>query len=167
MAQVIIKTFTGKDKIEALINKIYTICKNDSNLSPRFKKELINAYNKNNLLVATAETKTVGWLLKIPYNQNFQELACGYVIKSYRSKGVFKQLLNAALISAPISTIVTFNYNLSNYLINKIGFKKSSLWEAIKLSKGKFLFNRLNFQRLTAIKNHYRKGKPIYTIYHS
>ena len=165
MAQIVIKTIIAKNKTEAVINKVFTVCQNEPNLSPRSKKELENAYNKNNLLIAIAESKIVGWLLKIPYNQKFQELAAGYVIKSYRSKGVFKHLLYEAFKSAPMSTIVTFNYNLSNYLINKIGFKKSSLWETIKLSRGKFLLNRLNLQRITAIRKHYQKSKPMYTIH--
>ena len=165
MAQIAIKTAIDEDNVETLLNKIYIVCKTDPNLSPRAREELENAYKKKNLLIAVDGSITVGWLLRIPYTQKFQELAACYVIESYRSKGVFRKLLQEAFKYATLSSVVTFNYPFVNYLLKKIGFRKSSLWEAIKLSNGKFLINRLNVQRLKAIRKHYQTNKPLYTIY--
>lgn len=165
MAQIEIKTSIDKDEVEKLLNQIYKVCGTDSNLSPRPRQELEDAYKDKNLLIALEGSSIVGWLLRIPYNQKFQELAAGYVIESHRSKGVFGKLLQEAFKHAPAFSIVTFNYLFADYLINKIGFRKSSLWEAIKLSKGKFLLNRLNIKRLKAIGKHYQTNKPLYTLY--
>ena len=165
MAQITIKTTIEKTNVESLLNQIYQVCRTDSNLSPRSKEELVNTYNKGRLLIALDNSFVVGWLLRIPHNQKFQELAAGYVIESYRSKGVFGELLKEAFKYAPVSSIVTFNYPFADYLLNKFGFRKSSLWEAFKLSNGKFLVHRFNINRLKAIKKHYQTSKPIYTLY--
>ena len=165
MAQITIKTTIEKTNVESLLNQIYQVCRTDSNSSPRPIDELENAYKKSLLLVAINGSTVVGWLLRIPYTKEFQELAAGYVIESHRSKGVFGRLLQEAFKHAPVSSIVTFNYTFADYLLNKIGFRKSSLWEAIKLSKGKFLINRLNIKRLKAIRNHFKTNKPLYTLY--
>jgi len=165
MAQIAIRTSVDKNRIDSLINQIHRTCLREPNLSPRPKNELETAYKERRLLIATDGLSIVGWLLILPYTERFQELAAGYVIESYRSKGIFRKLLQEAFRYAPISSIVTFNYPFANYLLKKIGFRKSSLWESIKLSNSKFLLNRLNLQRLKAIKKHYQANKPIYTIY--
>lgn len=158
-------TSVDNDKVDVLLHLIYKTCLSDSNLSPRPKGELEKAYKEGYLLIAIDGSSIIGWLLRIPYTQRFQELASGYVIESYRSKGVFKKLLLEAFKHAPISSIVTFNYPFAHYLLKKNGFRKSSLREAVKFSHGRFLLNRLHFQRLKAIKRHYQKNSPIYTIY--
>lgn len=165
MAQIKIQTSIKKDKIEAFLNHISKVCRTDRNLSPRSKEEIECAYKKKELLIAIDGSSIIGWLLRIPYNQSFQELAAGYVIQSYRSKGVFGKLLQRAIKYTPVSSIVTFNHSLAYYLLNKVDFRKSSLWESIKLSYGKFLINRLNSKRLKAIIKHYQTNKPIYCIY--
>lgn len=165
MAEIVVKTKIDDERVDSLIDQIYKICGTEPNLSPRPKKELLEAYDNDRLLIATDETLIAGWLLIIPYNKNFQELAAGYVIESYRSKGIFNKLLQKAFEFAPVSFIVTFNYSFASYLLNKVGFKKSSLWEAIKLSRGKFLLNRPSISRLKAIIKHYQSSKPIYTIF--
>ncbi len=164
MAQIVIKTSIEKANVTALLHQVCAICKTDENLSPRPLKELKNAYANSNLFIALDGSLIVGWLLRIPYNQMFQELAAGYVIEEHRPKGVFNIMLEKAVSCSPISTIVTFNNSFAHYLLYK-GFKKSSLWEVIKLSQGKFLLNRLHIVRLKAIKKHYNKNKPIYVIY--
>jgi len=165
MAQITVRTSIDKENVETLLDQIYKACRTNPNLSPRPREELENAYKEKNLLIAVDGSITVGWLLRIPYTQKFQELASCYVIESYRSKGVFRKLLQEAFKYATLSSIVTFNYPFVNYLLKKIGFRKSSLWEAIRLSNGKFLINRLNVQRLKAIRKHYQTNKPLYTIY--
>lgn len=165
MAQITIKTSIEQAKVDSLLNQIYRVCRTDPNLSPRPRKEFESAYKKGRLLIALNGSSVVGWLLRIPYNQKFQELAAGYVIESHRSKGVFRKLLQDAFKYVPVSSIVTFNYPFADYLLNKIGFRKSSLWEAIKLSNGKFLINRLNTNRIKAIRIHYQSNKPVYTLY--
>lgn len=165
MAEIMVKTKIDNKRADTLIDQIYKTCETEPNLSPRPKKELQEAYINDRLLIATDGALIAGWLLIIPYNKNFQELAAGFVIESYRSKGVFNKLLQKAFEFAPVSSIVTFNYSFVSYLLNKVGFKKSSLWEAIKLSRGKFLLNRLNISRVKAIRKHYQTAKPIYTIF--
>lgn len=165
MEQVEIRTSVNKKNVESLLNQVYQICQSDPNLSPRPKDELEKAYKAGRLLIAVDESSVIGWLLRIPYTQRFQELASGYVIESYRSKGVFEKLLQEAFKYAPVSSIVTFNYSFAHYLLKKIGFKKSSLWDAIKFSNGKFLLNRFRFKRLKAIGKHYQTNSPLYTIY--
>ena len=165
MAQIKIKTSIEKNKVKALLNKIYTVCRTDPNLSPRPMNELENAYKRKHLLIAFNGSSAVGWLLRIPYNNSCQELAAGYVLEKYRSQGIFEKLLLAALPYLNSSIIVTFNYRFANYLLQKMSFEESSLIEAVKLSKGKFLINRIKFDRIKAIKNHYQTGKPIYVIY--
>ena len=167
MAQIKIQTSIDQERIESLLNKIYAACRTDPNLSPRPMSELKNAYKKKNILIATYGSSIVGWVLRIPFNKICQELAAGYVVEKYRSQGVFEKLLHAALPYANSSIIVTFNYPFANYLIKKEAFKKSSLVEAVKLSKGKFLINRINLDRIKAIRNYYQTNKPIYTIYKS
>lgn len=165
MAKIIVKTKIDNNKVDNLIDQIHRTCEAEPNLSPRPKKELQKAYANNRLLIATDGASIVGWLLIIIYDRNFQELASGYVIESYRSKGVFNKLLQKAFEFAPVSSIVTFNYSFVSYLLNKVGFKKSSLWEAIKLSRGKFLLNRLSISRIKAIRNHYQTARPIYAVF--
>lgn len=165
MAEIRVKTRVDNKRVNDLIDKIYKTCATEPNLSYRPKKELLEAYNGDRLLIATDRAIITGWLLIVPYNKNFQELATGYVVESYRSKGVFNKLLQEAFDYAPTSLIVTFNQPFADYLLRKIGFKNSSLWEAIILSRGKFLLNRLNIGRLKAIRKHYKTGKPVYTVF--
>lgn len=167
MAQIVIKTVVKKKDIKAFLSQVYKTCRTDPNLSPRTLKEFENAYAKKNLLIAVDGLTIIGWLLRIPYTQKFQELAAGFVTEPYRSKGVFGKLLQEALRYRSASSIVTFNNPFADYLLKKVGFKKSSLWEAIKLSNGKFILNRLNLQRIKAIKKHYQVNKPIYMIHKS
>ena len=168
---VIVKNKVEESKADALIQKIYDVCKSHPNLSPRSKKELTRAYKEGRLLLAQGKSYTegksytVGWLLRIPYNEESQELAAGYVLESYRTSGVFKKLLQEAFKHATISIIVTFNKRFANYLLNKIGFKRSSLWETARISKGKFLLERAKFIRIKTIIKHYQTNKPIYTIF--
>jgi GNAT superfamily N-acetyltransferase len=165
MAQIIIKTSIDKNNVEAFLDKVYIACKTDPNLSFRPMSEIINAYKKELLLIATENSSAVGWLLRIPFNKNCQELAAGYVLKKYRSLGIFNKLIEKALSYSQSSIIVTFNYRLAEFLMQKKGFKKSSLIEAIRLSKARFLFNRMNFGRVKSIHKHYRKSKPIYVVF--
>lgn len=165
MAKIIIQTELVLRTYPFLFNKISQTCQTNPNLSPRSLKEISQAYNEKRLLLALDKTKVVGWLLRIPYNSAGQELAAGYVLKAYRSKGVFNKLLKAALEYSSISLVVTFNYPLANYLTQKMGFKNSSLWEAIKISKGTFLLHRLSITRVKAIKKHYQTCTPVYIIF--
>jgi len=165
MEEIVIKTSIEKDKLNAIIDQIYNVCRTDPYLSPCSKKELLKAYEKKNLFLAFYKDVVVGWLLKVPFNKSCQELAAGYVIESYRPKGVFNKLLTNALPLSRSSIIVTFNYPFAKYLLWKTGFRNSSLIEAIKLSRGKFIFNRVKIERIKAIYKHYQQNKPIYTIY--
>jgi hypothetical protein len=165
MAQIKIQTSVEKNIVEAFLSSVYKTCKTDLNLSFRPMSEIKNAYKKGLLLIATRNSSIVGWLLRIPFNKSFQELAAGYVIEKYRSLGIFNLLIQKGLSYSRSSVIVTFNYRLAEFLIKKMKFKKSSLIETTKLSKAKFLFNRINFGRIKAIYRHYQKNKPIYVIY--
>ena len=152
-------------KAEEIINTILKISKTDPNLSPRTRSELVNTYKKRRLLIAMDSSTPIGWILRVPYSNNAQELAAAYVVEPDRSKGIFTKLLREAVKSAKISILVTFNKQLASYLINKLGFQESSFWEVIKISKGKFLIDRLNAERLIAIVKHFTKNSPTYLIF--
>lgn len=162
---VTIKNRLATDEVQPLIQAVYKACKTESNLSPRPKNELRKAYDEGRILIAVDQSNPVGWLIVLPYTNKMQELAAGFVVDTYRSKGVFTQLIKKALTHAQVSMLVTFNKSLHNHLTNEVGFENSSLWEAIILSRGKFLLNRLNLERIKAINNHYQASKPKYLIY--
>jgi len=166
MAVVTINTSIPSDAVEAFVEKVHTACNEDPNLSYRSEHEIRVAYEKGLMLIALDAREIAGWLMRIPYNSGFQELAAGFVEESYRSKGVFEKLIRSALIYTPSSCIVTFNRALANRLLHTFNFRNSSLGEAVWLSKGKFVTHRLSLSRLRAIKNHYKNSKPIYIIYH-
>ena len=151
--------------LERVINKVQSACRSDPNLSPHTRSELMTACNDGRLLVAMSNSSSVGWILRLPYTRDSQELAAAYVVGSYRSKGIFTKLLRAAIKEAETSILVTFNKQLVNYLISKQAFKKSSLWEAVKISKGQFLLDRLNIERLIAIAKHFARNNPTYLIF--
>lgn len=162
---VTIKNKLVDSEVQPLIQTIYKTCKSESNLSPRPKNELRKAYAEGKILIAVDGSKPVGWLMLLPYTNKVQELAAGFVIDSYRSRGLFTQLIKKAVTHSQVSMLVTFNKSLYSHLINKVGFKYCSFLEAIILSRGKFLLNRLNLERLKTINNHYQTNKPKYLIY--
>ena len=165
MAVVTINTSIPSDAVEAFVEKVHKACNTDPNLSYRSVHEIKVAYEKGLILIALEDKKIAGWLLRIPYNSGFQELAAGFVDESYRSKGVFAKLLESALCYPLSSCIVTFNRSLAHRLLHTFHFRNSSLGEAVWLSKGKFLTHRLSLSRMYAIKKHYQSGKPIYIIF--
>lgn len=160
---ITIKTTIATNKLNDFLETVYKTSKSEPNLSPRSRVELKKAYDESRLLIALDGEKPIGWLMLVPYSNNVQELATGFIKEKYRSKGVFTQLIKTAIVGTRISLTVTFNKSLYNHLI-KIGFKNSSLWDAIKLSNGKFILSRLNLLRLKAINSHYQTSKPGYLI---
>ena len=162
---VSIITKLNKPDLEIVINKIQKACITNPNLSPRTKNELMTACKDKRLIIAINNSSPVGWLLRLPYANGSQELAAAYVVDSHRSKGIFTKLVNEATKQVKVSLLVTFNKKLANYLINKQDFKRSSLWGAVKISKGQFLFDRLNINRLIAIAKHFSKSNPTYLIF--
>lgn len=163
---ITIKTKIKNNRVEPLIQTIYQTCKTDPHLSPRSKEELFKAYKKGYFLIVVNGSLPVGWIMRIPLTKDVQELAAGYVVDAYRAKGVFTQLLLKSFNYTTISIIVTFNKKLAKYLKNKIGFEKTTFWKILKISKGKFVLNRLNIDRLKAIKRHYQTGRPIYLVHY-
>lgn len=162
---VIIKKSVDKNQVKDFIHVVYQTCRSEPNLSPRPKTEIRKAYDDNRFLIAMDGEKPVGWLILIPYTKRFQELAAGFVLESYRSKGIFLKLVRKGLACAPISILVTFNRALERHLHAQPGFRTSSFWEALKLSNGRFFLDRLNFERLKAISSHYQICKPKYLIF--
>lgn len=162
---VTIKTSIDKDQVKSFIHVVYKTCKSEPNLSPRSKDKLRKAYDKNQFLIATDDKNLIGWLMLIPYTNKVQELAAGFVLEPYRSKGIFSKLIQMGLAYAPISILVTFNRTLERHLNSQNGFRNSSFWEILKLSNGRFLLDRLNLERLKAINSHYQTGKPKYLIF--
>lgn len=158
-------TEINSSNLESVINKIQNVCRSEPNLSPRPKNQLISAYQQSRLLLAMNNSSLVGWILRLPYANKSQELAAAYVEDAHRSNGIFTKLLREAIKEADISIIVTFNKRLANYLLNKRGFKKSSLWEVVKISNGQFLIERLKLERLFAIFNNYKRSSPTYLIF--
>lgn len=165
MADVIVSTTIPQDTVDAFVKKVYETCKTDVHLSYRSMLEISTAYQNNLLLIARDKEVVVGWLMRIPYTNTFQELAACFVEKPHRSKGVFGKLIEQALLYTHSSCIVTFNSALARHLLHTSHFRISSLREATWFSKGKFLTHRLSLSRLSSIKNHYKKDKPIYIIF--
>lgn len=161
---VTIKDRLAEGDVQHLIQAVFEACKSESNLSPRPKKELKKAYDEGRIIIALDHSNLIGWIMLIPYTSDVQELAAGFVVDKYRSQGIFTHLIKKAVLRAQVSLLVTFNKSLYNHLTHE-GFKNSSLWEVIKLSRGKFLLNRLNLERIKAINNHYQANKPKYLIY--
>lgn len=162
---VTIKTSVSNNLLTDFIQIIYKTCRSEPNLSPRSKTELRKAYQEDRLLIATKDEKPVGWLMLIQYTNDVQELAAGFVLEPYRSKGIFSKLIHKGTTYAPISILVTFNKSLEQHLNKTTGFRKSSFWEIMKFSKGRFLLNRLNLERLKAIRSHFESSKPKYLLF--
>lgn len=161
---VTIKTSINKNQLKDFIHLVYKTCRSEPYLSPRPKVELRKAYDDGKFLIAMDGEKPIGWLILIPYTNKVQELVAGFVLESYRSKGIFSKLVRKGLAYAPISILVTFNRTLERHL-TQTGFRNSSFWETLRLSNGRLLLDRLNFERLKAISSHYQIGKPKYLIF--
>lgn len=151
--------------IPTFLEQIQQTCMNDGQLAYRSMRELQKAYDAGNLLMVTAGTRLVGWILRIRYTPHLQELAAGFVLPEYRDRGVFEQLLERNLKLCDRSLIVTFSPRLASYLQNKMHFRQSTLWEMVRLSFGLFLLHRMNLGRIKSIQNHLRTATPIYTLY--
>ncbi len=162
---ITIKNNVDKTRAKDLIQTIYKTCKSEPNLSPRPIMEFWKAYGQGRVLIAIHKGEPVGWLMLVPYTDKVQELVAGFVMDSYRSKGVFTKLIHEAVTYSQVSILVTFNKTLERYLNTAVGFSNSSFWEAIKLSRGHFIFRRLNLNRLKAIRAHYQTSKPKYLIF--
>lgn len=161
---VTIKTSINNNQLKDFIHLVYKTCRSEPNLSSRPKTEFRKAYDEGRLLIAVEGEKPIGWLMLIPYTNKVQELAAGFVLEAYRSKGTFSKLVRKGLAYANTSIIVTFSRTLEHRLI-QTGFRNSSFWETLRLSNGRFLLDRLNLERLKAISNHYQTGKPKYLVF--
>lgn len=165
MAQITIQNKIEKNKKHQLINYIYHVCQTNPNLSPRSKKEIINSYENGFLLIALDGSTIAGWVMRIPYTKNFQELAAGYIEERYQTRGIFTKLINTATLFTPLSLLVTFNISFAESLIKKGHCTKSSLLKAILLSRGIFLLSRINKKRLLAIQRHYKTSNAVYVLF--
>lgn len=150
--------------IKIVLQYLYKTVQKNSALSPRSLHEINSLYLSNQILFALDDTRVVGWLWLIPYGNEIQELAAGYVRNSYRSQGIFTQLLTFAQKNNKTSVTVTFNPKVARKL-KRLNFRVSSLAECILITRGLFLYNRLNLPRLKAISRHHSKNRPYYMLH--
>jgi GNAT superfamily N-acetyltransferase len=150
---------------EPFFRTISHICSSEKYLSPRSCAELRERYMRHELLIAHDEHHVlVGWLMRIPYTPQVQEIASGYVLPEYRSRGVFRTLLHTLLPCTSRSIIATFHYPLAESLF-RIGFTETTLRHITTITRCQFILHRLSIQRLFAIRNHYKTHPPRYCIY--
>lgn len=166
MAQIKIVTRVPKQKTKKTIDLLYFIYQTEPNLSYRSRKELEKAYKNKNIYFAMKGNCVMGWIMRVAYTQNCQELAGIYVLNSYRRKGIFKFLLTTIVKLSKYSILVTFQKKIADQLIQTHNFEHTSLSKVIVLSKFKFILTRLHLQRFLAIHRHYTETKAFFLLYH-
>ena len=120
----------------------------EPHITARPRRHLLRALRDGRLVVAHEGTVVVGWFLSEPCGRGVHELGFIFVEPAARGDAVLLDLLDTALAIEPRAVAVTFRPGFARWLIRARGFRRVSLGEVARISRGWFLLRRAAPSRL-------------------
>lgn len=149
----------------AVVEQILELAATDGHITARPARSLRRALRDDRLVVAFDGEAVVGWFLSEPCGPGVHELGFIFVHPSVRGDAVFIEMLNLALAIEGRAVSVTFRADFAGWLIRSKGFRRVSLGEATRLSRGWFLLRRLAPGRLGTALRRTSSGEAWYLVY--
>lgn len=162
---VVVATAILSEERAAVVAQIRAIAATEPLLSPRGAARLLRAIRAGRLAVARVDGDVVGWFLAEGGRRTVPELGFLFVAAPYRNGDVFRRLLELLLVDSPIAVAVTFQPGFAVWLTRSFGFRRSTLAEVNRLTRGAFVRRRLTPTRLLAVARHTSAAAPIYLVY--
>jgi hypothetical protein len=133
-------------------------------ITPRPVVKLRAASGQGNLILVYSDGTLAGWGLIEPLTRTVSELGMTFVRPQFRNQPVFAAIV-AAMDARPETLLMaTYHPHLAAFTVKHRGFQYSSLGEFIRVSRGKFLFKRMNSAARSSIKTRRQTSQPIYVI---
>lgn len=155
---LIINTFPNSDQI---IDSIYSILEEESDLSQRSKREL-NRYIKNKELYCLYKNKElIGFIFKTKRSGRLMEVHGMYIKPSFRGLGYSKFLMNSVTNDTAFKYLgAVFSQKVKERLL-LWGFKKISFSNLKMREKISFIITRIKIHRLLEVKRHFSEKKKL------
>ena len=159
-----LRTKLPPSEAESVIAQIQAITANGHELTPRPDEKLRAALNNGELITVYSGLELVGWGLIEPLTKNCSELGLTYIKPSHRGSAAFELLSMRMTAIGGTLLFATYDAGLMSYATRLLGFRPSSLGEFLKVSRGRFVFKRLNRESRKSIRGRMRTAKPLYGI---
>ena len=150
-----------------VVAEILALAATDSHITARSARSLRRALRGDRLVVAFGDEDdqaVVGWFLSEPCGPGVHELGFIFVDPSVRGHAVFIDLLDLALAIDGRAVSVTFRADFASWLIRSRGFRRVTLGEAARVSRGWFLLRRLAPGRLGTALRRTSSGEAWYLV---
>ena len=148
-----------------VVAEILALAATDSHITARSARSLRRALRDDRLIVAFDDEAVVGWFLSEPCGPGVHELGFIFVDPSVRGRAVFIDMLTLALAIDGRAVSVTFRADFAGWLIRSRGFRRVTLGEAARVSRGWFLLRRLAPGRLGTALRRTSSGEAWYLVY--
>jgi len=150
---------------DRVVAQILAMAATDEHITARPARSLLRALRDDRLVVAFDDEAVVGWFLSEPCGRGVHELGFIFVDPSARGDAVFIEMLNLALAIEGRAVSVTFRADFARWLIRSKGFRRVTLGEAGRVSRGWFLLRRLAPGRLGTALRRTSSGEAWYLVY--
>lgn len=164
MENIVLTTNPQENLTNSLLDKMVRIYATTPGLSRRSRVELKKRYKNREIIFALMGPEIAGWIIRSPLDDCFWEISGAYIEDRFRSKGLFKRMLESSLRPPAKYVTVTFLPTLADYLIECWGFHRVSLRETLYRTKGTFIRDRLHPLRIVSIVKQSRRARPFYLL---
>jgi len=148
-----------------LAARIHALSLAEPKITPRPVRSLRRALRGGRLVVAEDGARVVGWFLSEPCGRGVHELGFLFVDSSVRGDDVLLRMLDAGLALDRRAVAVTFRAGFAEWLVGSRAFRRSSLGEVTRLSRGFFILRRLAPRRLAAALRRTSASEAFYLVH--
>jgi len=144
---IIVSTVLPPDRVYLSLEMVSRTLKSHPHLMYRPRRSLQRAYEGGRLAFGLIDSDVAGWILAIDHTQATQELAGLFVLERYRGSGMVHHLSRHMLDRKQHSIASTGNPLVAAYLARDLRFSPCSFANALRLTGGKLLIDRLDPRR--------------------
>ena len=134
-------------------------------ITPRPVPSLTSALVEGRLIVAREGADIVGWFLSEPCGRGVHELGFLFVEPGHRAEAILPRMLDLALTLDDTAVAVTFRADFAAWLTGSRGFRRVTLGEVARMSRGSFLWRRLAPRRLWIALRRTSAGEAHYLVH--
>lgn len=163
-AKITIRTNIPLHNFDIIIEEIFTLIKNEDNLSFRKKNELLKLAKNRNIACLFVGDTLAGFLMSYKLSKNLIEIHGLFTKKEFRGNNFSSLLIrkvtennNSAYFAA------TFIKKIAN-ILKKHGFKKAKFRQLTFMEKFGFLKKRCSFYRFKEVLRHKKNADLIFMI---
>lgn len=162
---VVVTTDVPSANHTMIASEISRLLRGVDSVTPRPTHHILHSLARGDVALAFDHDKLVGWLIATRHSDSTQELGMAYVLPAYRRRGIVTLLIESLVHKRRTTLAATYEPYLVRTLIEKWGFRSSSLREFNFMTKNRFLLSRIRTpSTLAAVFRHIRQRPPIYLI---